>query len=212
MKERLIEFLAYLKIGQNAFEKKAGLSLGFINKCSGNMEMKTLDKIEAAYPELNMDWLKYGKGSMLKKGVSEKEFSVNETGHGVPYYDVDFELGFELMENDQTANPTYYIDFHKYNKADFWVNATGNSMSPLINHGDTVALQRIEDWAGRILFGEIYAVVTEDFRTIKKIRKSRLGSEYLLFVPENTENYDEQDVAVAKIDKVFRVLGCAKIM
>ena len=69
MKKRLLKFLAYLKIGQNAFEKKAGLSTGYINKCTGNMEMKTLDLIENAFPELNMEWLKYGEeyGEMLKK-------------------------------------------------------------------------------------------------------------------------------------------------
>jgi hypothetical protein len=70
MKERLIEFLAYLEIGQNKFETTAGLSIGFVNTLKGNMTIKTLDRIKAAYPELNIDWLVYGEGNMLKPGTA----------------------------------------------------------------------------------------------------------------------------------------------
>lgn len=144
--------------------------------------------------------------------VVQEEYSINESGDGKPYYDVDFTLGLELVENDQTVNPAYYINFAKYKNADFWINATGDSMSPLINHGDTVALRRIENWRDNILFGEVYAVVTNEFRTIKKIRRSARGDNYYRFVPENTEEFDEQDVLADSICFVYKVLGCAKIM
>jgi SOS-response transcriptional repressor LexA len=210
MKKRLMEFMAYKKISQKKFEGKCGLSNGFVDKVGDSIRTANLNKISTVYPELDIDWLKTGKGKMLKGEAAE--YTINKKGSGVPYYDVDFEMGFDLMENDQTANPTYYIDFARYNKANYWVNATGNSMSPLINHGDIVALQHIPNWDGNILFGEVYAVVTEHYRTIKKIRKSSMGIEYLLFVPENLDGYDEQDVRKEMIRDVFRVLGCAKIM
>lgn len=66
MKERLTEFLSYLGIGQNKFEERVGIARGYVNKMSGNMTMKILDKISAVYPELNTNWLKTGEGEMLK--------------------------------------------------------------------------------------------------------------------------------------------------
>jgi hypothetical protein len=66
MKERLIEFLAYLSIGQNKFEENVGLSRGFVNKIGEGITEKTLKKIVEAYPELNTNWLKTGEGEMLK--------------------------------------------------------------------------------------------------------------------------------------------------
>jgi len=66
MKERLIEFLSYIEIGQTKFEEKVGLSRGFVNKLQDNPTVKTIEKILTAYPELNKDWLIEGKGEMLK--------------------------------------------------------------------------------------------------------------------------------------------------
>ncbi|MDR0619249.1 MAG: hypothetical protein LBG17_05065 [Bacteroidales bacterium] len=80
MKERLCEFLAYLGIGQTKFEENVGLSRGFVHRLTGNLTLKTLDKILAKYPELNEDWLKTGEGEMLKKNevVEQKNESENE--------------------------------------------------------------------------------------------------------------------------------------
>lgn len=65
MKQRIIEFLSYLGIGQNKFEKSAGLANGLISSSSGNMTLKSIEKIAAAYPELNINWLRTGEGEML---------------------------------------------------------------------------------------------------------------------------------------------------
>ena len=66
MKERLINFLSYLGIGQTKFEEKTGLSRGFVNTLKSNPTVKSLNKIAAAYPELNINWLQTGEGDMLK--------------------------------------------------------------------------------------------------------------------------------------------------
>jgi len=50
-------------------------------------------------------------------------------GNGKPYYNVDFEMGYDLMVNDQTTNADYMIDFEPYNKCDCWCNARGTRCS-----------------------------------------------------------------------------------
>lgn len=66
MKKRLIDFLAYLGIGQLKFEENVGLSRGYVNKIGDNITVKSLNKISLVYPELNINWLKTGEGEMLK--------------------------------------------------------------------------------------------------------------------------------------------------
>ena len=66
MKNRLIEFVTYFRMSQRKFEINAGLPNGFINNLGDNITWKSLYKIEKAYPELNMEWLKTGEGSMLR--------------------------------------------------------------------------------------------------------------------------------------------------
>lgn len=63
---------------------------------------------------------------------------------GVPYYNVDFIGGFDIVLNDQTISPEYLIDFRKYNEATCWCNVTGHSMEPEITHGDIIALKKLK--------------------------------------------------------------------
>jgi hypothetical protein len=76
MKERLVQFLAHLGMGQTKFEEKVGLSRGFVNSLKDNLTIRTLAKIETAYPELNTEWLKTGEGEMLKS-VNTNEVNGN---------------------------------------------------------------------------------------------------------------------------------------
>jgi hypothetical protein len=78
-KKRLLEFLAYLDIGQNAFEKKVGIANGYISHNKGSIGSEIISKISEQYPELNIDWLLNGKGTMV---VNEQK-SENNSGVGI---------------------------------------------------------------------------------------------------------------------------------
>lgn len=67
IKERLILFIKSQKFGQAAFEKKAGLSNGYVNNIRQSIQPNKLAKIASTYPELNTGWLMTGEGSMLKE-------------------------------------------------------------------------------------------------------------------------------------------------
>ncbi|MCK9629127.1 MAG: hypothetical protein M0R37_11120 [Bacteroidales bacterium] len=95
VKKRLLEFLAYLEVGQNAFEMKAGISNGYINNVKESIGTKIINKISAAFPELNIHWLLTGEGEMLNSG--EK---VN-TNVGTKKTDAIFELICYIKERDR---------------------------------------------------------------------------------------------------------------
>lgn len=135
---------------------------------------------------------------------------VNEDHRGAPYYDVDFIAGFDLVLNDQTIKPAYYIDFLPFNDVDCWLNVTGKSMGPLIAHGDIVALKKLNDWRDFLLFGEIYAIVTAEFRTIKILGKGKDEDHFRLIPYNKSPEYDEQQVPKNIITHIFRVKGALK--
>lgn len=130
--------------------------------------------------------------------------------NGVPYYNVDFIGGFDLILNDQTTIPEYKIDFKKYNSADCWCNVTGHSMEPEISPGDIIALKELHDWRIYIPSGEIYGIVTTEHRTIKKVTPSNKEG-FIKLIPSNqSPEFVPQDIPISIIRKVYKVLGCMK--
>ena len=129
---------------------------------------------------------------------------------GIPYYDVDFIGGFDIVVNDQTTNPAYLINFRPYDKATCWCNITGHSMEPEINHGDIIALKKIED-ISFLLYGEIYAIVTKNnLRTVKRLGKSDNPDCYMLVPSNKSPEYAPQEIRKDEILYVYEVMGSMK--
>ena len=123
---------------------------------------------------------------------------------GKPYYDVDFLGGFDDVFNDQTALPMHNIIIQGFERVQLWCNVSGHSMEPQINHGDIIGLR--ECTVNDIQYGEVYAVVLDSLRTIKKIRKAS-DPAMLRYIPINTKDFDEQEFAINRIIKVYEVIG-----
>lgn len=214
LKERLIAYISYKGLTVQSFEKSIGLSNGAVSKMGDNTRMSTLDRVSNFYPDLNRSWLLTGEGDMLKSGTS----NANQTQstpkksdkRGVPYYNVDFIGGFDLVINDQTATPEYLIDYEPYNKATCWCNITGHSMEPEINHGDMLALKEITD-TSFLPVGEVYAIVTKnDMRTVKRLGPSDTPGCYTLVPTNKSPEYGVQELPKVMIERIFSVLGCMK--
>ncbi len=169
---------------------------------------------------------KYPSISENIKNALKKKFNLNnvwfvdpENGNnepvisyesGSPYYNVDFIGGFDLILNDQTINPEYYIQFKPYEKATCWCNITGHSMEPEISHGDIIALREIQD-ASFLPYGEIYAIVTaNDMRTVKRIGPSSNPDNYTLIPTNKSPEYGIQELPKNMILRIFEVMGCMK--
>ncbi|WP_372643466.1 helix-turn-helix transcriptional regulator [Ancylomarina sp.] len=215
-KERIIELIERKNISKALFFKETGIKRGLLDadKLKSTVTDVVVAKIIATYSDINPIWLITGEGKMLlneeEKGSNNISPSVSpESEVGVPYYDVDFSGGFNAIFNNQTLLPDHNIVFAPFKDAQLWCNVTGNSMAEKINHGDIIAIKELTDWEENILFGEIYAVVTNHLRTIKIIRKSNNENNYRL-VPINTNEFDENEVKKTSILKVFTVLGAIK--
>ena len=175
--------------------------------------------IYAKCENINPDWLLTGRGSMLKsEGVSlmgDKEGGkeavlpeVNYEFKGAPYYNIDFIGGFDLILNDQTRNPDYYINFPPYNKDGvIWCNITGHSMEPELNNGDFIAMKEMHSPIEYLPAGEIYGIVTDEYRTVKRIRLSDKDGFVRLIPTNKATEYSEQEIPISMILKIYAVLG-----
>ena len=177
------------------------------------------DKVFSKCEHINIDWLLTGRGSMLKSegvplmgdkegGKEEVLPEINYEYKGAPYYNVDFIGGFDLVLNDQTRNPDYYINFAPYNKEGvIWCTITGHSMEPELNNGDFIAMKEMHSPIQYLPAGEIYGIITEDYRTVKRIRMADQKGFVRLIPTNKSPEYAEQEIPVEMIRKVYAVLG-----
>lgn len=205
-------FIKSQGISRSEFERRCSLSNGYVNNIREGMGSDKVENVLRAFPLLNRSWLISGDGNMLLDSSNpvENELPNINYSKGVPYYNVDFIGGFDIVLNDQTTVPEYLIDFKKYNEATCWCNVTGHSMEPEITHGDIIALKRIEDFSF-LPFGEVYAIVTRNgMRTIKRIGPSENVDCYSLVPTNKSPEYGVQDLRKDMIEIVYQVLGCMK--
>ena len=216
--QRIQQYIENKGISKYRFYQQSGLSNGALDK-GENIGSDKCEKILYAFPDLNSDWLLTGRGSMLKNNglelIDNKEDieknelpEVNYEYKGAPYYNVDFIGGFDLVLNDQTNNPDYYINFPPYNKEGVvWCNITGHSMEPELNNGDFIALKEMTDPIEYLPYGEIYGIITDNYRTVKRIRMSERKGFVRLIPTNKSPEYREQEIPISMIRKVFAVLG-----
>ncbi len=169
-----------------------------------------IDVIYTKCVDIDMNWLLTGEGNMLSS-ESEKEEklpSVNKTYEGAPYFNVDFIGGFDIIVNDQTRNPDFYINYPPYNQEGVvWCNLTGHSMEPEISNGDIIALREVTTPIQYLPAGEIYGIVTAEYRTVKRVRLSQKEG-YVRLIPSNkSEEFCEQEIPINMIIRVYAVLG-----
>lgn len=192
-----------------ALEKIIGASKGVLSRAINNgtdIQSKWLQSIVENYPLYSESWLLTGRGSMLKENESIPE--VNYAYKGAPYYNVDFIGGFDIVLNDQTRLPDYYINFEPYNKEGvIWCNITGHSMEPELNSGDFIAMKEMTDPIEYLPYGEVYGFITNSYRTVKRMGRSNKDG-FIRLIPTNkSSEYSEQDIPIKMIRKVYAVLG-----
>lgn len=209
---RIKSVIADSGLTSNAFALKVGMnSSNLSRKLNGKVPITSRDyRLICDSIGVNKDWLETGTGDKyIGEPLNGKE--TMQPMLGVPFYDVEFALGYDEMYNDTLNVPTKFISIPGYEKADFWCRASGDSMKPLISNGDIIALKVIPDWTEFLPMNEIYAIMTKnDLRTVKVIRRGSDNEHFTLHAIN--DEYEDQEINKAAITKVFKVLGALKTM
>lgn len=205
-KDRLKEFLSSQKMGRNRFEEQLGISIGYMSSKATTITSDVIEKTTLAYPDLNLDWLLTGKGSMLKSDQTPRpEERMPITGNIIKYYpSVNGSMGgIEFLDNPEEFHTDIVLP--GFSECKFAVNAFGDSMYPVIKSGQIVIMM---PWTERFIdWGHIYMVVTKSgYRAIKYLKPS-LKEGCITCESENKENSPAFDVNMEDIHKLYLVKG-----
>lgn len=195
VKQRLISFLDYKRIGQSQFEQKCKLSNGYVNNIRKSIKSETFDlKIAPNYPELNKIWLLMGKGEMLN---TDTDITVYNNRY-FPF--INAAAGLDFLTNNG-KNDSIPINIPNIN-ADGFINVFGDSMYPKYCSGEIIGLKRIDK--EMVFFGHAYAVQMKDGEIYLKYIQPGNDQDHWSLESENS-HYKPRQFHLDLIDKVFMI-------
>jgi phage repressor protein C with HTH and peptisase S24 domain len=204
VKERTIKFVNQLGIKMKDFEKRCNLSTGYVTSMRKGFGSEKLKNVLNEFPQLNRDWLLYGEGSMF----NNKEVEIvplNSERKGNPVYNIDATCGAEIRDIYFTEESIIgYIDLPEIRSGACIVRANGDSMSPRIEDGNWVAIREIFNF-NEIFYGQIYLVLTEEYRMLKYLRRCNQDEDNFVILHSDNPNYDDMKMNKQSIRKLFLV-------
>lgn len=124
---------------------------------------------------------------------------------GTPVYDIDATCGPNSRSIDFTKDVVIgSVNLPEIDKNSKIVFASGDSMFPLISDGDRIVIREIESW-NFIYYGQIYLILTSEYRMVKYIRKHPTNDkEYVILRSKNPE-FDDIELPRNEIKRLFVV-------
>lgn len=191
------------------------LSKYFTNKV--NLSLNDLNYLNYKKLGVNIDWLLTGEGEMFCADTPSAE-DVNEslppdvssTGEGIPFYDIDVmaHISEALDMADERAAGVMVVPGFRDCFACFPVY--GDSMKPKISSGDIIAVSQPVPM-DRILWGEIYLVVTDCWRVVKTVHPG-VTEEYIVLRSINPEYTGDTPVRRDDVYALYLVRGVVSRM
>ena len=136
-------------------------------------------------------------GKLVTNGLSD---AVAAT----PVYDVDATAGASSGRNELFSNESIvgWVNLPNMSPNCRIVRVSGDSMSPVIQDGDFVAVRELSNLS-QIYWGQIYVVQLDDFRVVKYVR--RHTDPNMVVLRSENPNYDDMDVRRADIHEMLLV-------
>ena len=144
--------------------------------------------------------LPFGKTPVRVDG----EVAAASAGGGTPVYDVDVTAGVASGRNELFAseNIVGWVNLPNMSPNCRIVRVSGDSMAPVINDGDFVAVREVSN-PSQIYWGQIYVVQLDDFRLVKYLR--RHTDPNMVVLRSENPNYDDMDVRRSDIHEMLLV-------
>lgn len=151
-----------------------------------------------------------GEGQMLKtlrNGVIEiTPEAIHEGDYsGTLVYNIDAVCGTDTRDIEFTEDRIIgSVKLPEIKRTSHIITATGDSMEPVIRNGDRIAVREIGSW-DMIVYGQIYMVLTDEYRLLKYIRRHKTDPENMIILRSANPDYDDIDLKRSKIRKLFIV-------
>lgn len=206
VKDRILQFCNAVGVRPGRFERECGLSNGYLSKLRNEPSRDKIGVIASTYPNLNIDWLLTGEGSMLKESSAVEGEKVRQASRRPIRYwtDVDATGGGVQLFDDTLTKEYIDISIPEFRDCTDAVNIYGDSMAPLYKSGQIIILK---EWTENFIdFGNVYLVITRNGNRMVKYLKKAQDDAHVLCVSENPE-FDPFEIEKASILKLFIVKG-----
>ena len=217
MIERLEEFIKNQCISVRSFEQTISASDGMIRRAINNktdIQSKWLSKIADNYPQLNLNWLITGKGSMI---ISTQNKDSNElpiahhtdSKEGIPLIPINAMAGAFTEDQQIMEYECERFIIPSFKGADFLIGVKGSSMYPRYNSGDIVACKRLNLQDIFFQWNKVYVLDTDQEPLIKRI-KPGTDKGHVTIVSDN-KDYEPFELAIDHIYHVALVIGVIRV-
>ena len=216
--KRLYEYINYKECKPTRFEKKLGLSNGYLGtqlKRNADLGESVFNKIIDYCLDLNPEWLLTGNGEMLKEEEATEKKPVKHKHKGFPLIPVEAMAGYEgsdvqIMGFD--IQEDFMITPELDNKGvKYLIRVSGSSMIPKYNNGDLLACRPITD-VSFMQWGKVYVLDTDQGQLVKRLYPcTPVDHDYFECRSENFEEYPPFKILKTSIRKIAIVVGVLRM-
>ena len=225
VKERIKRFIEAEGLSAAAFEKEIGASNGYVNSISKSIGIDKLNLVLEKYPNLNLEWLITGKGTMLKnktlsttpkvevippvrvegKDLMPKVVVVDDQDEEriplVPVYaQAGYLSGYDDCSYIETL-PAYSLPTLR-NGTYRMFQVSGLSMFPTLQDGSYVVGKFVEDWQS-LTSNRVYVVVTQNDGIIVKRVINSIEKYGTLYCKSDNRTYPHISVHLSEVKEVW---------
>lgn len=217
VKERVKKFVKHENIGIIDFEKSINVANGYVNSISKSIGIDKINAILENYPNLNIEWLLTGNGSMLKNIQKTDEQDnilpayqcLNQNNNkGIPLIPSSAMAGFFTGDIQVLEYECERFIIPSFKDADFLISVKGSSMEPKYSSGDLVACKRMSidtffQW------NKVYVLDTEQGPLIKRVNEGK--NENTLLICSENPKYPPFQLNRSLIHNIALVVGVIRL-
>lgn len=215
---RIEELIKEMGLAVHAFEKSIGASEGTIRRAIKNntdIQSKWIEALAELYPNIDLEWLLTGKGSVFKSEydpVSQPSPVTNTQSitKGVPLIPVEALAGWgqgDITILDYETRRYIVPEFDDM-KVDFIIRVKGSSMYPHYSSGDLVACKKVAS-SSFFQWNKVYVLDTSQGAMIKRIKPS-IKEGHLTCISDNPK-FDAFEIPIAEIHAYALVVGVIRL-
>ncbi len=159
---------------------------------------------------LNPNWLLTGEGEMFQSEAPSAQRIPAELvsgggEEGIPFYDIDVMAHIAESLDLKDEKPAGILSIPGFEDCVACFPVYGSSMEPKISSGDVIAVSKAVD-CERILWGEIYLVITDAWRVVKTVHPGKT-EEYIILRSINPDYAGDTNVDKKDLRTLYLVRG-----
>ena len=229
VKQRILQYIEQKKISVREFERRANLSSGYLKSLRKSPTIDKMKSIIRAFPDLNQEWLEYGRGSMINsvgdtirnivaqsplrgdypdiaRDPLPENYMYTETRPRVPLRAANGNLRkWYAGENRHLCEQKPLIQ--QFPPYQFTLLVSSNSMKPYIDTGDIIACAEISKI---VSYGDVYILDTDGEVLIRRVFEADGQPDHYRLVPDNKE-YPEIILDRSAVRGIYRVVGLLRV-